>query len=72
VLTIITITPTPLRASVLFYLRVSPKAIAPAFKSLHLLLPLNTEAEEKRRHGEVWEDIGERGYSPLRADSMTV
>ena len=25
-----------------------------------------------RRRGEVWEDIGERGYSPLRADSMTV
>ena len=33
----------PLRASVLFFLRVSPKAIASAFKSFHSLLTLNTE-----------------------------
>ena len=36
-------TPKSLRVSFLFFLRVSPKATAIAFKSLHLLLSLNTE-----------------------------
>ncbi len=39
----------PLRVSVLFILRVSPKAKASAFQSLHLLLTLNTEYGGQRR-----------------------
>ena len=46
---IITITTAPLRVSVLFILRVSPKARASAFKSFHLLLSLNTEYGGKEK-----------------------
>ena len=46
---IIPVPQTSLRASVLFILRVSPKATARAFKSFHLLLTLNTEYGGQRR-----------------------
>ena len=46
---IIPVPQAPLRVSVLFILRVSPKAIASAFKSFHSLLSLNTEYGGQRR-----------------------
>ena len=48
VLFVVSKTPEPLRVSVLFILRVSPKAQAPAFKSFHSLLSPNTEYGGKK------------------------